>query len=107
MTEIAVTNTIRLINELAQQIHENAVAKGFYDDVVLFPQSIALIHSEASEALEAHREGEGVDRITEELADIIIRVLDTCSYHNLNIGASIVEKMDKNKKRAQKHGKRY
>lgn len=96
-----------VINELARKIHENARAKGFYDEAVSFPQSIALIHSEASEALEAHRNAEPTENIIEELADIVIRVLDTCGYHSYNIGGAILDKMEKNSRRPQKHGKRY
>ena len=96
-----------MMNELAMMIHENAVDKGFYDDRVPFPQSIALIHSEASEALEAHRNAQPVADIEEEMADIVIRVMDTCAYHGFDIGGAIVAKMAKNKGRSKKHGKRY
>lgn len=95
------------INELAREIHENARNKGFYDVKVSVPQSLCLIHSEVSEALEAHRDAEPVERFTEELADVIIRVLDTAAYHELNIGSAILAKMEKNRNRPYKHGKRY
>ena len=95
------------INILAGEIHEIAKSKGFYDEPVSFPQAIALMHSELSEALEAHREGEPADRIAEELADTIIRILDTAGYANLNVGMALIAKMEKNKARPHKHGKRY
>lgn len=44
-----------MINELAQQIHKNNVSKGFYEDEKNIGEMIALIHSEASECLEADR----------------------------------------------------
>ena len=98
---------IVMLNLLANEIHENARTKGFYDESVPFPQAIALIHSEASEALEANRNAEPVNNIVEELADIVIRVLDTCGYHSYNIGSAVIEKMEKNTRRERKHGKRY
>lgn len=45
------------INELVKKAHENAVNHGFWDPTPAFGTSIALIHSELSEALEEEREG--------------------------------------------------
>lgn len=49
--------TKETLNELAKAAYENAKAKGFYDKPVNFPERIALIHAELSEALEADRAG--------------------------------------------------
>lgn len=46
-----------LINKLAKEVHENAVAHGWWDDKREAPEIIALIHSEWSEALEEARAG--------------------------------------------------
>ena len=40
------------INEVARQIHENVVDLGWWDEKLGFPEVLALIHSEVSEALE-------------------------------------------------------
>lgn len=45
------------INELVKAAHENAVSKGWWQEDRSFGEIIALIHSEASEALEDHRNG--------------------------------------------------
>jgi NTP pyrophosphatase (non-canonical NTP hydrolase) len=63
-----------------------------------------LIHGEVSEAMEADRRGEGWDRVTEELADVCIRIFDLCGSMNLNLEKAIVEKMEYNKTRPYKHG---
>lgn len=64
----------------------------------------ALIHSEVSEALEAHRKNQGKRRIGEELCDIIIRTLDLAEGLGINLDEILAVTIPANKERPYKHG---
>ena len=42
------------INEFAAEVHKNAVDHGWWEGERTFPEIVALIHSEVSEALEEY-----------------------------------------------------
>lgn len=72
---------------------------------------LALIHSEISEALESLRKNagvpgalEGFGNFGEELADAIVRILDTGSYTKDNLGDALLHKMAVNEERPFMHG---
>ena len=67
------------------------------------PAVLALIHSEVSEALEGFRLGDK-ENFTEELADVLIRVLDCSSGLGLDMDAAVKAKIEKNKTRGFRHG---
>lgn len=67
------------------------------------PGILALIHSEVSEALEAFRRDDG-ENFAEELADILIRVLDLAPAITEDFDSVVAEKLRKNKGRGFRHG---
>ncbi|MCP4348674.1 MAG: hypothetical protein GY795_24615 [Desulfobacterales bacterium] len=108
------------IEVLAERAYRIAESKNWHEPreiegVVRAPsflERLALIHSEASEALEAYRTGGGtyteIDGKPEgpgaELADVIIRCLDTAMVYGFPIGTLVVQKMEYNTTRSDRHG---
>lgn len=71
------------------------------------PELLCLMHSEISEALEAHRNGtkDGEpDCVTEELADCVIRIFHFAHLFDLDIISAVEKKHLKNLNRPYKHG---
>ena len=69
-------------------------------------EAIALMHSELSEALEAIRQNEW-ENVAEELADLLIRVMDFCEAKDIDLETEIIKKIEKNKTRPYKHNKEF
>jgi len=67
------------LDALAAMLHETAIEKGFWDGDYSndkIGNKLALVHSEVTEVLEAIRKSKGSEHIVEEMADVIIRLLD-------------------------------
>ena len=102
------------LNDLAKQIHQNAKDKGFWDNPRNTGEIFMLIISEVSEALEAHRKGKtikrnlgefsdmaqifsprafeawGKDTVEDEIADVVIRILDYCASQEIEIKPALL-----------------
>ena len=101
------------LDALAAMLHETAREKGFWDGEYSHDKvgnKLALVHSEVTEVLEAIRKSKGSENIVEEMADVIIRLLDVYAamrneeqiLHSLD---DILEaKVNKNKERPRLHG---
>lgn len=90
-----------------EAIHRCAVDKGWWDEPRPIPELLCLIHSEVSEALEGYRnripEGEK-GCLSEELADVVIRVWDMCAYLGIDISTAVHKKYHINLARPYRHG---
>lgn len=72
-------------------------------DTYKVPAILGLVHSEVSEALEAFRKGDR-EGFAEEMADVLIRVLDCTEGLHIDIDAVVAAKLAKNRKRGFRHG---
>jgi NTP pyrophosphatase (non-canonical NTP hydrolase) len=101
------------LNDLCQTIFSMNREKGFWDKPRSNVELIALMHSELSEALEADRKDLMDDKLPNrkgfevELADAMIRIMDTAGARNLDLAGAIKEKLVYNATRPYKHGKKY
>ena len=76
---------------------------GWYDVPRDFATDIALLHSEVSEVFEAWRKDEP-GHVAEELADVFIRLIDTCDRAGVSLARAFSEKCKKNLTRSYRHG---
>lgn len=101
------------LDALSAILHETAREKGFWDGDYnndKIGNKLALVHSEVTEVLEAIRKSKGSEHIVEEIADIIIRILDVYAamrneeevLHSLD--EILEKKININKERPRLHG---
>lgn len=112
------------IKELSEECHMIAREHGWWDDEIiisalpgekdreamrnnLYCTKILLIHTELSEIVEALRDPKtcSKEEVSEEFADVVIRVVDLCEQMGINLEVALARKVEKNRERPYKHGK--
>jgi len=100
------------VNELVKRANGAATLAGWWrnadihNDFRVVPTALCLIHSEISEAMEAHRKGLMDDHLPKrtglevELADAMIRIADLAGQLDIDLGSVVAEKMDYNARRS-------
>lgn len=109
------------LREMKEEVYKNNVLHGWFDKDRSFGDDTALLHSEISEAFDCYREigfEPRTDSIKEadsvgkpsdvgsELADVLIRLLDTCKRTGYDLEWEYERKMDYNRTRPYRHGNR-
>jgi len=119
------------LKELQKKCHDLAIEKGFWIPTGTtgevryrnISELLMLIVSELGEACEALRNDDrqekkcktcGAKEVTwrkdtfeDELADVVIRVMDMCEALHINLDWQIEQKLNYNKTRPIKHGKKF
>ena len=101
------------VREMQDRCFQQAQDLGWTEKPISIPEMVALIHSEASEALEAYRNHEALtwtdehdkpQGIASEFADIIIRLGHYASALDIDLEEEVLRKLDYNRTRGYRHG---
>jgi NTP pyrophosphatase (non-canonical NTP hydrolase) len=95
------------VSDFIHECHRVAKEKGWWEAQRNDAELIALMHSELSEALEAMRNHGSKEEIAEELADCCIRIFDYCGAREIELEKALLKKIEYNKTRPYRHGKKF
>lgn len=113
------TNLPRTLEEYQEECYQINVDHGWFDSERSFGDDVALLHTEVSEMYEAYRKWELEDAtapmvngdelpkpegVGSEVADVQIRLFDTCQRAGINLRAEMERKIAFNKTRPYMHG---
>jgi NTP pyrophosphatase (non-canonical NTP hydrolase) len=113
---IALPSMEERLSELQKMAHETAKKKGWWDGGHRnMGEQVANFHAEISEAWEEFRNGRLPDEVyfrddgkpegfAIELADLLIRVMDTAEAYGIDLTKAVLLKMAYNEKRPYRHG---
>jgi NTP pyrophosphatase (non-canonical NTP hydrolase) len=105
---------VKSLAEWQEEVHRIAVSKGFDVRTRNVAESLCLMHSEISEAMECWRDSDIELRFDEngkpeglksELADVVIRVMDFMEGFGMDLERAIALKSDYNQRRPLLHGR--
>jgi len=85
------------INELAAKNYDWVERMGWHNKTTL--EALALVASEVGEAINECRGEKPTDAFAEELADIVLRVLDIAHWQGIDMEQELLAKMHKNEQR--------
>lgn len=92
------------IDVITARIRRINTANGWRDEpLATRGERLMLIVTETAEAMEAVRKGDE-ENYAEELADILIRVLDVADIDDVDIADEVHKKLKKNEGRGYRHG---
>lgn len=104
------------VRQLMLKAHETATKKGWHETPIDFGMALMLATGELAEALEQYRIGramyetyvpKGSDKpegIPSEMADAVIRIMDTCQEFGIPLQEAMIQKMAYNDTRPYRHG---
>lgn len=103
-------NTANWLTVVGDEIHANKLRHGWkvttsedWENQHEIPAILMLIVSELAEALEAFRKGDRPN-FDEELADVAIRLIGLTHGMGIDLKATILAKVEKNRHREHRHG---